>query len=153
MRGPRRRRRLAAAALNELSSEEDTGNSDSEQEPGASAEGDEVSHINHVAANSTGNNRNPIVPHLMRPDTSTSSSNSSDVEEGRSASVAASSLEMPTGGNLQNDNGDERDLSQEEMDKLVQLQDLTGNHIPHQHCLKAFNLHRKNILAGQKLIK
>ena len=138
MRGPRRRRRLAAAALNELSTEEDTGNSDSEQEPGANAEGDEVSNINHASANSThGNNRNPIVPHLMRPDTSTSSSNSSDVEERGIASVAASSLEMPTGGNLQNDNGDERDLSQEEMDKLVQLQDLTGNHIPHQHCLKA----------------
>ena len=65
----------------------------------------------------------------MRPDTSTSSSNSSDVEERGIASVAASSLEMPTGGNLQNENGDERDLSQEEMDKLVQLQDLTGNHV------------------------
>ena len=131
MRGPRRRRRLAAAALNELSSEEDTGNSDSEQEPGANAEGDEVSNINHVSANSThGNNRRPIVPHLMRPDTSsTSSSNSSDGEERRIPSAAASSLEMPTGGNLQNENEDERDLSQEEMDKLVQLQDLTGSHI------------------------
>lgn len=127
MRGPRRRRRLAAAPLNELSSEEDTGDSSSEYEPEASIEEQVPNDMNHVSANGTSDNRNPnIVSNIMQPDSfSTSSSNSSDLEEGRIAASAAPPAE-PHPGPSQAENQEERDLSQEEVDKLVQLQDLTG---------------------------
>lgn len=56
---------------------------------------------------------------------STSSSNSSDLEEARNAAMISSPAH-PQPGTSQDNNEDDRDLSQEEMDKLVQLQDLTG---------------------------
>ena len=127
MRGPRRRGQTAGASLNELSSEEDSGSSSSDYEPEAST-GDQVSNdVNHASSNDHSDSRNPnIISNIMQPDVfSTSSSNSSDLEEARIA-VSAAPLIDPQSGPSGAENQDERDLSQEEVDKLVQLQDLTG---------------------------
>ena len=125
MRGPRRRQ--AAASLNELSSEEDTGDSSSsEYEPEASNREQADNDMNHVSSNGTSDNRNPhIISNIAEPDIiSTSSANSSDLEQGRTDSAASPT--EPQAGPSQAEPEEERDLSQEEMDKLVQLQDLTG---------------------------
>lgn len=61
----------------------------------------------------------------MQPDVFSTSSNSSDHEEARIA-VSAAPIIDPESGPSSAENQNERDLSQEEVDKLVQLQDLTG---------------------------
>ena len=127
MRGPRRRGQTAGASLNEISSEEDSGSSSSDYEPETSRDDHIPNAVNHVSSNGPINSRNPnLISNIMQPDTiSTSSSNSSDLEEARMADSAAPLL-GPQAGPSRAEEQDERDLSQEEVDKLVQLQDLTG---------------------------
>ena len=128
MRGPRRRGHLAGASLNDLSSEEDTGSSSSDYEPDAVAEDQVTNNISHASSNGVSDNISAnIRSNTMQPGpSSTSSSNSSDLEEARNAAMISSPAH-PQPGTSQDNNEDDRDLSQEEMDKLVQLQDLTGN--------------------------
>lgn len=127
MRGPRRRGHLAGASLNDLSSEEDTGSSSSDYEPDAVAEDQVTNNISHASSNGVSDNISAnIRSNTMQPGpSSTSSSNSSDLEEARNAAMISSPAH-PQPGTSQDNNEDDRDLSQEEMDKLVQLQDLTG---------------------------
>ena len=127
MRGPRRRGHLAGASLNDLSSEEDTGSSSSDYEPDAIAEDQVTNNISHTSSNGISDNISAnIRSNTMQPGpSSTSSSNSSDLEEARNAAMISSPAH-PQPGTSQDNNEDDRDLSQEEMDKLVQLQDLTG---------------------------
>ena len=127
MRGPRRRGQTAGASLNDLSSEDDSGSSSSDYEPEATIDEHIPNDVNHVSSNETSDSRNPnIVSNIMQPDVfSTSSSNSSDLEEARIA-VSAAPLTVPASSSSGALNQDERDLTQEEVDKLVQLQDLTG---------------------------
>ena len=126
MRGPRRRGHLAGASLNDLSSE-DTDSSSSENEPEAGVENQLHNDLNHVSTNGLSDNGNPnLASNIMQPDSfSTSSSNSSDLEEARIEASAAPQID-PQPGPSQAVNQNQRDLSQEEVDKLVQLQDLTG---------------------------
>ena len=128
MRGPRQRGHLAGASLNDLSSEEDTGSSSSDYEPDAVAEDQVTNNISHASSNGISDNISAnIRSNTMQPGpSSTSSSNSSDLEEARNAAMISSPA-YPQPGTSQDNNEDDRDLSQEEMDKLVQLQDLTGN--------------------------
>ena len=127
MRGPRRRGQTAGASLNDLSSEDDSGSSSSDYEPEATIDEHIPNVVNHVSSNESIDSRNPnIVSNIMQPDVfSTSSSNSSDLEEARIA-VSAAPLTVPASSSSGALNQDERDLTQEEVDKLVQLQDLTG---------------------------
>ena len=123
MRGPRRRG-TAGAALNEISSEE-SGSSSSDYEPEINTNDQVHNDFNHVSLNAPNNTENSnAVPNLMQPDlTSTASSNSSESEV-RNVATASEPVSPQPGPSEIDQN--ERDLSQEEVDKLVQLQDLTG---------------------------
>ena len=126
MRGPRRKG-TAGAALNEMSSEE-SGSSSSDYEPEVDTNDQVNNDLNHVSLNAPNNmeNANPV-SNLMHPDLpSTMASNSSESEV---RNVATPSLPVCPQPGPSEDNESERDLSQEEVDKLVQLQDLTGKNI------------------------
>ena len=119
MRGPRRRGQTAGASLNELSSEDDSGSSSSDYEPENSRD-DQLPNANYASSDGPSDRTPNSTSNIMQPDTvSTSSSNSSDLQ----SRIAISD---PEAGPSRPENQDERDLSQEEVDKLVQLQDLTG---------------------------
>ena len=124
MKGSRKRGTTASSSLNEMSSDEDTGSSSSDYEADADTNNEVTNDFNHVSSS----NQNDIVnsdsitnsahPEISPPIT---------VEPDIRNVASVSSPESPQPGSSEIGNRDERDLSQEEVDKLVQLQDLTGN--------------------------
>ena len=121
MRGPRRRRQLAPPDLNEFSSEEDSSGESDEQGVDLNEPEEVVPSVSHNPVRDSASNGNPNRSNLMQPDSSSSSN--SDGGEGPSDNSPQMPVEQ-----AECDPDNDRDLSQEEMDKLVQLQDLTGKY-------------------------
>lgn len=122
MRGPRRRRQLAPPDLNEFSSEEESSGESGEQDLDLNETEEAVPNVSQNPVRDSANNGNTNRRNnLMQPDSSSSSNSGGD--EGSSDGAPQMPVEQ-----AECDPNTDRDLSQEEMDKLVQLQDLTGKY-------------------------
>ena len=126
MKGSRKRGATSSGSLNDMSSEEDTGSSSSDYEQDANTFNQVPIEMNNASPSSPNINRNSeIASDIMQPDLPSAISSESNVRNEGSVSQPDS----PQPGSSESENRTERDLSQEEVDKLVQLQDLTGNSI------------------------
>ena len=123
MKGSRKRGTTASSSLNEMSSDEDTGSSSSDYEADADTNNEVTNDFNHVSSSS----QNDIVNSDSITNSAHPESSSITAEPDIRNVPSVSSPESPQPGSSEISNRDERDLSQEEVDKLVQLQDLTGN--------------------------
>jgi len=123
MKGSRKRGTTASSSLNEMSSDEDTGSSSSDYEADADTNNEVTNDFNHVSSSSQNDIVNSdSITNSAHPESSPSITAEPDIRNVPSVS----SPESPQPGSSEISNRDERDLSQEEVDKLVQLQDLTG---------------------------
>ena len=124
MKGSRKRGATSSGSLNDMSSEEDTGSSSSDYEQDADTFNQVPIEMNNVSSNSPNITRNSeLASDIMQPNLPSAISSESNVRNEGSVSQPDS----PQPGSSVSENPTERDLSQEEVDKLVQLQDLTGN--------------------------
>ena len=126
MKGSRKRGATSSGSLNDMSSEEDTGSSSSDYEQDAETYNQVPIEINNGSSNSPNITRNSeLASDIMQPNLPSAISSESNV---RNEGIV-SQPDSPQPGSSGSENPTERDLSQEEVDKLVQLQDLTGNSI------------------------
>ena len=129
MKASPKRGLLSGASVNDMSSEEDSGSSSTDNESDVDITNHVSTDMNLASLNSPSSSRNSDLASNMRqfdsPPTASPASNIR-TDEG----VPSSNSPQP--GSSESGNRSERDLSQEEVDKLVQLQDLTGI------CIRAF---------------
>jgi len=123
MKGSRKRGATSSGSLNDMSSEEDTGSSSSDYEQDADTFNQVPIEMNNASSNSPNITRNSeLASDIMQPNLPSAISSESNVRNEGSVSQPDS----PQPSSSVSENPTERDLSQEEVDKLVQLQDLTG---------------------------
>ena len=123
MKGSRKRGTATSSSLNEMSSEEDTGSSSSDYEADDDTNNEVTNDFNHVSISQNDTVNSDAITNSAHPEFSPPITVEPDVRN----VASVSSPESPQPGSSEISNREERDLSQEEVDKLVQLQDLTGN--------------------------
>ena len=126
MKDSRKRGATSSGSLNDMSSEDDTGSSSSDYEQDADTFNQLPTEMNNASSNSPNITRNSeLASDIMQPDLPSAISSESNERNEESLSQPDS----PQPGPSESENQTQRDLSQDEVDKLVQLQDLTGNSI------------------------
>ena len=126
MKDSRKRGATSSGSLNDMSSEDDTESSSSDYEQDADTFNQLPIEMNNASSNSPNITRNSeLASDIMQPDLPSATSSESNARNEESLSQPDS----PQPGPSESENQTQRDLSQDEVDKLVQLQDLTGNSI------------------------
>lgn len=126
MKDSRKRGATSSGSLNDMSSEDDTESSSSDYEQDADTFNQLPIEMNNASSNSPNITRNSeLASDIMQPDLPSAISSESNERNEESLSQPDS----PQPGPSESENQTQRDLSQDEVDKLVQLQDLTGNSI------------------------
>ena len=125
MKDSRKRGATSSGSLNDMSSEDDTGSSSSDYEQDADTFNQLPIEMNNASSNSPNITRNSeLASDIMQPDLPSAISS-----ESNERNESLSQPDSPQPGPSESENQTQRDLSQDEVDKLVQLQDLTGNSI------------------------